>query len=202
MKNKTPGILLTLFVVSFLFVSCGENTYTPKPRGFYRIALPEKKYQKFDTTFPYSFEYPVYSNIIIDREKKAEPFWINIEFPKFHATIYLSYKPVKNNLYEYFEDARNFVNKHIPKADDIEPIPVSVDSTRMYGIIYDIKGNGVASPYQFCLTDSTAHYLRAALYFNIVPNNDSLGPVLDFVKQDMDHMVKTMRWKDIPGKKK
>lgn len=202
MKNKTTGIFLVLTVVCAILVSCGENTYTPKPRGFFRIDLPEKKYQLFDSAFPYSFEYPVYSKIVADEEKRAEPYWINIEFPVFHATVYLSYKPVKNNLYQYFEDARTFVNKHIPKADDIEPVQVSNDSSRVYGIIYDIKGSGVASPYQFCLTDSSTHYIRAALYFNIVPNNDSLAPVLDFVKQDMDHMVKTMRWKDLPGKQK
>lgn len=196
MKNRTLNIFIAFFVMNLLLVSCGSDTFAPKPRGFFRINLPEKKYQLFDTTYPYSFEYPVYARIVADEDKNAEPYWINVEFPAFHAVIYISYKPVKNNLYDYFEDARNFVNKHIPKADDIETIPVSNDSSRMYGIIYDIKGSGVASPYQFCVSDSSSHYLRAALYFNIVPNNDSLAPVLNFVKQDMDHMVKTMRWKN------
>jgi gliding motility-associated lipoprotein GldD len=53
-----------------------------------------------------------------------------------------------------------------------------------------------ASPFQFYLTDSTKNFVRGALYFNTVPNNDSLAPVIDFLKQDIIHMIETFRWKD------
>jgi hypothetical protein len=39
------------------------------------------------------------------------------------------------------------------------------------------------------------HFLRGALYFNTAPNIDSMGPVVDFVKKDMDHLIETFQWK-------
>ena len=189
---KTTVLLLVLFFI----IGCGGNDYVPKPRGYYRINFPEKQYKVFDSVCPYTFEYPVYARIIPDPDPRAERYWINMEFPQFHGKLYISYKVVKNNLFQYFEDARNFVTKHIPKADDIVPIPVNNDSNRVWGLVYDIEGIGVASSYQFCVTDSVHHFLRGALYFDVVPNNDSLAPVLDFVEKDIDHMISTLKWKN------
>lgn len=64
----------------------------------------------------------------------------------------------------------------------------------MYGLIYDIKGNA-ASEFQFHLTDSLNHFLVGSLYFNTPPNQDSIQPVLDFVKQDIEHLFSTFEWK-------
>jgi len=196
MKNRP---LLAFFILTALIflISCNGNDYIPKPRGYFRIALPEKSYKTFDTVFPYSFDYPAYSVIQPDVNKNAEPYWMNLDFPSFKGTLHISYKPVTSDslLYQYFEDARTFANKHIAKADDIEPIIISDDKNQVYGLIYDITGSGVASTYQFCVTDSTTNFLRGALYFNIMPNNDSLSPVIDFIKADIDHLIKTLRWK-------
>ena len=63
----------------------------------------------------------------------------------------------------------------------------------MYGLIFDIKGDA-ASEYQFHLTDSTSHFLRGSLYFNTAPNQDSIQPVLDFIKQDIAHLLETFEW--------
>ena len=58
-----------------------------------------------------------------------------------------------------------------------------------------IEGVEAASPFQFYLTDSVDHFVRGALYFNVVPNNDSLAPVIDYLKDDMRHMIETFEWK-------
>jgi len=196
MKNRSFAAFI-IFTAIILCISCNNSDYIPKPRGYFRIGLPEKKYKTFDTTFPYSFEYPVYSIIRPDVNENAEPYWINLEFPAFKGTLHLSYKPVTSDsiLYQYFEDARTFANKHIAKADDIEPKAIIDDKNQVYGLIYDITGTGVASTYQFCVTDSTTNFLRGALYFNILPNNDSLAPVIDFIKADIDHFIQTLHWK-------
>lgn len=198
MRNSLIIILITL-ILSSIVISCENDNYIPKPRGYFRIALPEKKYKTFDTIYPYTFEYPDYSEVVSDIDPNAEPYWINIEFPSFKGTLHLSYKPVTSDslLYRYFEDARTFVNKHIAKADDIEPIIIKNDQNQVYGLIYDITGSGVASTYQFCVTDSTKNYLRGALYFNIMPNNDSMSPVINFIKADIDHFIQTLKWKKI-----
>jgi len=196
MRNR-PFIVVFIIMAMVFSVSCTDTDYTPKPRGYFRIAMPEKKYKIFDTLFPYSFEYPAYATIQPDFNINAEPYWINIEFPAFKGTLHISYKHVYNDsiLNQYFEDARSFANKHIAKADDIEPKAIIDDKHQVYGLIYEIKGTGVASTYQFYVTDSTTNFLRGALYFNILPNNDSLAPVIDYVKADIDHLIQTLHWK-------
>jgi len=38
--------------------------------------------------------------------------------------------------------------------------------------------------------------LRGALYFNEQPRLDSIQPVLDFVKKDIDVMIRSFKWKN------
>lgn len=189
MKIKAVFFLLLVFILN----SC-DQPYSPKPRGYFRIDLPEKKYKEFDTTFPYRFEYPVYAEISNDPHSPKEKYWINVNFVPFKATLHLSYKEIDGNLIDYLEDAHKMVVKHIPKADAIYDSLVVDRNRHMFGLIYELEGSGAASPYQFFLTDSVSHFLRGALYFNTVPNNDSLEPVIEFLTTDIDHMIKTIEW--------
>lgn len=192
MKHKH---LFCLFCLIVLFTACREDPI-PRPRGYFRIDLPEKIYQPFDTTFPFAFEYPVYAKIKGDPYAPDEPYWININFPQFKGSIHISYKVVNDtNLASYLEDSRKFVVKHIPKAQAINDSLIYDTARNIYGLLYEIRGTGAASPFQFFVTDSTDHFVRGALYFNIVPNNDSLAPVIDFLKKDIQHMIQTFRWK-------
>lgn len=177
-----------------LLISCNE-TPAPKPRGYFRIDLPEREYRLLDSIFPYSFEYPVYARITKDIHAPNEANWINIDFPRFKGRVHLSYKPVNNNLGIFTEDAHALVMKHIPKASAIEEVRIQNKDHNVYGLIYDIKGTGAASTYQFYVTDSSSHFLRGALYFSALPNNDSLAPVIGFIKADIQHMLETLKWK-------
>jgi gliding motility-associated lipoprotein GldD len=192
--TKPVKYLVILMVLFFLICSC-KNDYYPKPRGYFRIDLPEKEYVRFDTSFPYSFEYPVYARVVPDKDPKAEPYWINVVFPEFKGNIHISYKKINNNLAEYLEDSRTLVMKHIPKASAISNKTFENSEKKVYGLIYDISGTEAASPYQFYLTDSVDHFIRGALYFNAIPNNDSLAPVIDFIEKDIDRMIETFAWK-------
>lgn len=191
--NFLRKILLFKISLILLFFSCTEN-YTPKPRGYIRDNFPEKKYRLFDTIFPYAFEYPVYAKIIPDKNELAEDYWINIQFPERKATIHLSYKSIENNLSEFEEDTRKFAYKHTIKADAINTIKWENNEKSVYGLLYEIKGN-VASQVQFYLTDSTKHFLRASLYFNVRPNKDSIAPSVKFLRKDIDKMIETFFWK-------
>jgi len=190
-KNIPALILIFLAVIT---VSC-SNDYSPKPSGYFRIDLPEKKYKAFDTLFPFYFEYPVYSGIVHDPQAPDEPYWINVDFPKFHGRIHLSYKKVNGNLSEYLEDSRTMALKHMSKSTGISEQVVNIPDKKVYGLIYTIQGSGAASTYQFYLTDSTRNFVRGALYFSVSPNNDSLAPVISFIQSDIRHMVETFRWK-------
>ena len=191
---KISTALLTMIFVIIVITSCDE-TYTPKPRGYFRIELPQKNYHVFDSIFPYAFEFPSYASLTPDFQSPDEKYWLNIEFPKFKGTLHISYNPLKNDLVNYLEDSRSLVLKHIPKASAINDSVISIPEHHVYGMIYRIQGAGVASPTQFFLTDSSNHFLRGALYFNIRPNNDSMAPVIDFINQDINHFINTLNWK-------
>lgn len=184
---------LYIFFLLVIIASC-QSDYSPKPRGYFRIDLPAHEYQQFDTTFPYAFDYPIYAIIFPDTTGLAEPYWINISYPAFKAQLHISYKEIHNNLHKYLEDSRTLVNKHIPKANAITQKEFINQDGKVYGLTFSIKGTEAASPYQFYLTDSLSRFVRGALYFNIVPNNDSLAPVIDFLKQDIDYMISAFRW--------
>lgn len=171
---------------------CKEK-YTPKPRGYFRIEFPEKVYQKTTFQLPFDFEYPVYSVLKTDNSPGAEPNWYNIDFANNKAKFHLSYKVVNNNLQKLTEESRELAYKHAIKAFSINE-KVFVDSeNRVFGTIYQLKGN-TASPMQFHLTDSSKHFLRGSVYISEVPNYDSLQPVIDFLVKDVDHLIKTFRW--------
>ena len=199
---RAQFVRTTVLVVVFwlcgttLFISC-NNDYTPKPRGYFRIALPDRKYTLLDSVFPYKFEYPSYAHITNDPLSPQERNWMNIEMPVFRGRIHISYKPIANktDLTKYTEDARALALKHMAKASGIEQIAISNPVHRVYGLVYQIKGLGAASPYQFYLTDSIKHFIRGSLYFDVIPNNDSLAPVIDFVQKYIQHLIETTRWK-------
>ncbi len=195
MKNVLLSILIALFASSLL-ISCDEEdeVYSPKPRGYFRIDLPKKEYENYSNpTCPFAFEIPKYASIAKDKYSKEEPCWLNIQFPKFKATIHLSYKKVENNISTYLEDSRSFAIKHQIKATGLNETVIIRDSSKVYGLLYDIEGN-TASSLQFYLTDSTNHFLRGALYFDAVPNSDSLKLIIDFIRLDVIQMIKTTKW--------
>jgi gliding motility-associated lipoprotein GldD len=189
-NSLNKWLILMLFLVS---VGCRHNEI-PKPRGYYRIDFPEKKYQLFDNAYPYTFEYPVYGKIVKDTERNAEPFWMNVEFSKYKGKIHISYKAVNKNVSKFIEDAHTLAYKHTIKADAIEEEPISDDKRKVYGLVYEIRGNA-ASAVQFYLTDSVKNYLRGSLYFETQPNKDSLAPAIDFFRKDILHLVETLKWR-------
>jgi len=186
-------VFIIPILILLIFTGC-KKKYTPKPRAYFRIDLPEKKYQTFESDCPYTFQYPVYANILNDQSKITEKCWINIDFNKIGGRIHISYKEVNNNITQLLEDSRNLAYKHSIKADAIHEQVFIKPDKKVYGILYEIEGNA-ASPVQFFLTDSTNHYVRGALYFNTEPNKDSLAPVIRFIKDDIIYFIESFEWK-------
>jgi hypothetical protein len=100
--------MLSKSVICFLIIlaifSCNSD-YTIRQRGYFKIDLPEHKYVTFNKPdYPYTFEYPAYSNVVRDstffEDKPENPFWVNIEFPSLNGKIYMSYKDVTKNQFD------------------------------------------------------------------------------------------------------
>jgi gliding motility-associated lipoprotein GldD len=195
-----------MFKSSWLFIAmtallCACNSdYTQKPRGYFKIELPKKQYRSFEQPgFPYSFEYPAYGQVVKDSlffdEQAENPYWINIDFPDFNARIHISYKQIgRNNFDSLVSDAYTLSYKqHTYRASAIQPEPFTTDNG-IDGVFFTLKGNAATSN-QFFATDTMRHFLRGALYFGVTPNEDSLGPVNAFLRDDLRHLINTLRWK-------
>ena len=177
------------FVFSVLFfLSCSDN-YTPKPRGFFRIDLPEKEFQKSDLNCPFIFEHGQYAEI----ENREEHCWFNVQFPDLNGTIHMSYKRVQNDLQYHINNSHDLAYKHARVAEGISEQPYQNFENKIFGIVYDFEGN-TATSIQFYLTDSSNHFVRGALYFNTAIN-DSITPVNDFLKADIYHLIDSWKWK-------
>lgn len=220
MITQTKKLFL-FAITAFLGIciwSC-NSPYSPKPRGYFTIDFPKHTYQTFEREgFPYTFEYPVYAAISQDstffEEQPENPYWINIDFPRFGGRIYLSYNriggktrfKVKGKDGKYIDSIgyhtfQGLINgsytltfKHSYKASSIND-SVFTTPSGINGIYFKIGGNA-ATANQFLVTDSVKHFLRGALYFDATPNEDSLKTVNQFLQEDMRHLINTLKWKD------
>lgn len=172
----------------------GENP-VPKPRGYFRIALPEAEYRNYASECPMSFDVSTSAKVELFRDRlSADSCWFNIHYPKLNARIHCSYMRVDGNLENLIDDAYGFAAKHEMKATALRRSYLSDSTRHVYGIVYSIEGDA-ASNLQFFLTDSATHFMRGALYFFNAPNPDSLAPVLQYIGNDVARMTESLHWR-------
>jgi len=188
--------LLGLTACSYSSTSTTDADYIPKPKGYPRIDLPPHRYVSIAPEHPYQFEVNRIARVLPDTFARAEPDWIFVDYPTFHATIQLTYKPVLNDparLRGLLQDSYKLVGKHKIKATEIREQIQKLPSG-LWANVIDLQGE-VPSQVQFMTTDTAAHCLRGALYFNTATANDSLAPVIQYIRQDMQHMLQTLKWR-------
>lgn len=203
-ENTDPGTRpggtgLTLSAVvlmasAFLF-SCGNGKeLIARPKGYCIVSFPKKEYRLYDSLCPFTFDYPVYANIEPFRRDPSKTCWFDVTFPRYHATLHMSYENVSGDFAKFSEDQHTLAYKHTSKANAITEILLDDPGHKLWGIVYDIEGDA-ASNYQFHVTDSQAHFLRGSLYFDFKANADSVAPVLNFLEKDVMHLAESVRWK-------
>jgi gliding motility-associated lipoprotein GldD len=186
---------LTFLTAALLLIGCGEDP-VPKPRGYFRIDLPEQAYQRWSPGCPFTAEIPVYAEALSGTHSD-QPCWFNLTFPRQRAIVHLTYIPVNGNVAQLINDAHGYKATHEAKADRIRQERVLADSVRVFGNLFDVEGD-VASPMVFYFTDSTTHFLYGSLYFSARPNADSLAPVTERLRSDLRHFASTLRWNGQP----
>lgn len=180
--------MMLVFFSLILFSACKDEVL-PKPSSYLRLDYPMAQYDNFENKCPFSFQ--INSKAII----KGEPdCGFTINYPKMKATIYLTYKPVNNDLNKLLKDAQKLTFEHVIKADDILEQPYLNPQKKVYGMFYQVDGNAATNS-QFYVTDSTKHFLTASLYFYAKPNFDSIMPAASYIKNDMQRLMETLEWK-------
>ena len=184
-----------IVLISLLAYSCDDYNSLPRRTGYPKIDFPKREYKIYASEFnPYQFVLGSYGIVEQDQAKGAPKTWSNIIYKTFNATIHLTYNDIssKKAFDDMVNDAHSFAYKHTTKADDIQEQYFKTKN-RVSGLLYQIDGN-TASSIQFFATDSSKHYLRGALYFNSRPNKDSIAPVVEFLRKDIDTLIQTLKW--------
>lgn len=180
------GILL-VFAASL--ISCGEET-VPKPGAYLRLDYPLGTNVSYSGECPYTFDY----NSLAKVTDKGNCN-LTIQYPKMKATLFLTYKNVEgNNLEVLLRDAQKLTYEHVIKADEILERPYINPEKKVYGMFYQVGGNAATNA-QFYVTDSTRHFLTGSMYFYARPNFDSILPAASYIKEDMQNLVESIRWK-------
>mgnify|MGYP003309021949 FL=1 len=188
--NKYTIILLGCIAI---LAGCG-NKAQPKPYGYFRIAIPDTAYSYFDKKgYPYSFR--LSNNAHIEEQKiDGEMCWVDIHYPMLNATIHCSYKRVHNNLRTLSRDAQEFLYSHSTVASAIPAQEYANSDRHVYGLYCELYGNA-ATPIQFYLTDSVEHFFRGSVYCNTIPNQDSLAPIHEYLRQDARMIMESIIWR-------
>lgn len=177
-------------------VAC-EQTYLPKPPGYNRIDLPSHSFERLTTGYPYQIDYSSHSKIEADTFNLNEEDWVNLNYADFGAKVHLTYKRIDGDKVDFRKlsnDAFRLTAQHQVKAYGIEEA-VLLTPEGYTGVVAELTGE-VPTQFQFFVTDSTDNFLRGALYFNTAMKNDSLAPVIEFIKEDMAHLMNSVKFVD------
>lgn len=191
-------LLLPFFLVFTLFISsCSpDEVFTPRPRGYFRIELPDKTYKTYsDSAAPYTMEIPEYAQMFRSSAPNAPATWKDLYFGDFKATLYLSYNEITSDsvFAQYINQSWELTEAHHEMSQQLKDSLIMRPEDRVFGTVIELGGSA-ASLVQFYLTDSVKNFIRGSLYFYAVPNKDSLRPVLDYIKQDVYHIANTLKW--------
>lgn len=217
---KVNNILICFALAALLFAACGGGDYTPKPQAYLRIDMPEHSYWLVDSlcthagdtlvygpdtmvtitgsckTFPFIFE----ANQCVEIKEKSAPKgeeWLDLVYPQWAGVVFLTYKCLNgpDDLRGQIDTSSRLVEKHYKFSSGVDEQSFDSDDGTVHAVTWHLKGSKVASTFQFYATDSVRHFLRGALYVDRTPNNDSLAPVLEYMQEDIEHLVETLRWR-------
>lgn len=193
---RSRVFLFIAFFLSTCLYGCSDPV-TPKPRGYFRIQLPEHSYETYkDAKERFSFEYSTLSRVLVGRSEENNEEWLYVDYPPLKCKLHITYFDLKPSQEDMaFEDNHKLVFKHSVAADAIVEKYFDDDVNRVHATFYDIKGNA-ATPAQFAITDSLGQLFRGSMYFFCHPNKDSLAPVVEYVDEDIIRLIESFRWKD------
>ncbi len=179
------GITFTL-----ILTGCQSKSSLPKPKAYLNLSYPKHTYTSLKSNCQFSFEYSKLAHTTINKK-----CWITLFYPSLKASIDITFVPVKNNLRALLKDAEKLTYSHAIKADEITNQPFINKKKKVYATLYTVTGNA-ASQLQFHATDSSKYFLTGALYFNSVPNYDSIYPAVKYLEVDIKHIIESLIWKE------
>lgn len=190
MKRLLP--LMTCLLL--LTLACQDYTPYPRPFAFPRIELPaQTRYESLQSpACPFTFEYPKGGQKTRDLQDSC---WVDLRFPSYSLTWHITHRHVPRSgksRSQHYEEYRRLVYKHTQKATQITETPIQGPTGQ--GILFETYGE-VGTPAQVFYYDSLEqNVVMLSFYFRTAEKNDSLAPVIDYMKGQVLHAVETLEW--------
>lgn len=186
--------VLLCLMTSLSCLSC-RRQYTPRPDGYFRIDPYPESYRRTTLLEPrLSFEIPEGTVDSLDPDTSRQHNgvqWINVRFPRYRATLYCSYHPLRGNLDRLLDESRELVYRQSIRPDVVQAGTYENDSLHIYATLYDLSAES-ATPLQFVVTDSTRYLLRGSVYFDEPGKSDSIAPVIDYLSGHIVHLIESI----------
>ena len=186
-----------IFIIFIVFFGC-ENYFLPKQSAYLRLDYPKPEYKLIDDKdFPFFFETNTILSEISDIDINLESIDFIINYNQLNAQINFQYKNVNSSekLNAYILDLKRTIETHSMMANSVKIKDYSLKEKNIFGRVFELSGD-VASPYQFYLTDSTNNIISGLVYFNIKPNYDSILPAINYIENDIIHLIESFDWKN------
>ena len=181
--------IVAIISLIFIMFGCGEKT-APKPIAYPYIKNNSTEYIPHNVkSFPLQFN--VSNNTNIESNEKNNG-WLNIKYPQYNATIYCSYIATDNDkLQNEINKSRELVYIHSKLASEINTLSYNDTSKNISAELYILNGK-VATPLQFIATNNRSFIFRGSLYFNSQVSNDSVAPIVEYLKNDIFQIIETI----------
>jgi len=190
------SIILFLGMI-FLLSSCSEDIAPrARPHGFHKISFPETvEYQNFKTDqCPFEFAYPASGKV---SRVSDDSCWVDIDFPQYDLKWHLTHRFVPASgiaIGEHFEEHRKLIYKHSKKATQIAARDYNTSAGT--GKAWEVYGNVGTPAYYFLADSAEENILMLSFYFNTATKNDSLAPVIEFMRGEVEKSLESLRWKE------
>lgn len=194
-KIRKHSLLFMLIYGILLVVIIGlMSNCTNKPVRFSKQEwnLPAPSYVESPDTLPFRFRLSDQARFSARRTKEGE-YFCDVVYPGLNAQLYCTWHSIHPDLFHLMaQESHRLAYQHSAVATAIREKAYSHDSVRVYGILYEIEGNA-ATPLQIALTDSSTYFFNASLYFDMIPDADSIAPLVDYIRQDVVQLMESFR---------
>jgi gliding motility-associated lipoprotein GldD len=197
-----PVWIITISL-SLLFCECSNNNNEATTNNSDEVIIPRRKafprINTHDSTFvaikntPVHFEISKAASITLDSTKTDLDIpsqWINIYYKPYKATIHCTFTQVDSTTINQVIDNRSERMSLNIGSLTTELIELT-NANNFYSQILTTEQCEV-TPIQFLSTDDCNWVVSGALYFEQTNNVDSIRPVIDVIKRDIIHSLKTI----------
>lgn len=177
--------------MALLTTSCQQET-TPRPEGYFRIdAYPARHSQVEMGDITILVNDSAQCVVPASHRNNDKAHWLNIVYPRYNATIHLSYFTLQDNLERLMGESIELVYRQNVNTEMVEAYDYEAPEAQLYATLFALSPES-ATPLQFIATDSVSYLLRGALYFDTPVKADSVAPSLQYLEEDIMLLIENI----------